>query len=187
VTVYVSTSASAGGEDSFRQEGQRTRPANKSGKGGKKDKDKKDKDKKDKDKKKKPPKATEEVRRRLRRQHHEQRGRVQARQRQEPREVAGNMHKPTKTCGEFRAPVFAEAPAAIPEGYRRPKGNEVTYKVVQKLEQVPQQLASDHLWMSTEFDDKGKHYKLRTEYTANKIGERGPQGWHKGVTVYIKK
>jgi len=44
--------------------------------------------------------------------------------------VAGQMHIPG-TCRSLAAKFSPEAKCAIPEGYRRPKNNEVTAKVVQ--------------------------------------------------------
>src|SRR5438105_14158986 len=101
--------------------------------------------------------------------------------------VAGQMHKPTDTCREFAQLFSPEASCAIPPGYRRPKAGEVTPLVGKKAVEWLNKSPSDQLWLTTEFDDKGRHYKLRTEYHCHNPGERGPQGWHKGVTVYVKK
>ena len=105
-------------------------------------------------------------------------------------EVAGKMHI-KGTCKSLASTFAPDASCAIPEGYRRTKGNEVNGTVVQKSNWWLTAGPSDAIWRSYDFEvkkgAKTLHYRLRTEYHCHNPGEKGPQGWHKGVTVYIQK
>jgi hypothetical protein len=105
-------------------------------------------------------------------------------------DVVGKMHI-KGTCKSLAATFAPDPSCAVPEGYRRPKGKEVDGKVGQKAVWWLSAGPSDAIWLSNDFDTTNKgvtrHYRMRTEYHCHNPGERGPQGWHKGVTVYIQK
>jgi GH25 family lysozyme M1 (1,4-beta-N-acetylmuramidase) len=98
--------------------------------------------------------------------------------------VSGLMHKPG-TCRSLAAKFSPEASCAVPSGYRRAKNAEVTPPLGRKAVEWLNGTPADGIWLSTYFDDKSVHYRLRTEYHCHNPGEAGPQGWHKGVTVYV--
>jgi len=104
--------------------------------------------------------------------------------------VAPLMHV-KGTCQSLRAKFATDAKCATPAGFRRPKAAEITPAVVKNANGWLKSTPSDVLWLSKDIDLKlrgaMKSYRFRTEYHCHNPGERGPQGWHKGVTVYIKK
>jgi hypothetical protein len=105
--------------------------------------------------------------------------------------VVGSMHIPTATCNEFRTKFSPDPECAVPKGFRRTKPADVSGAVGAEATKWLHATPPDGLWLSKELDlknTKGKvqHYRFRTEYHCHTKSEKGPQGWHKGVTVYVK-